>query len=102
MLRRSGHRTERQQKKLSLRFLQASTRAEPSRTNRNLNAVLDLTDDEQEVLFDVLARTKLASIVRAAHTVADRSDFPHGLPGCSTPTTPGPCSAWLTDFTRCS
>jgi hypothetical protein len=40
------------QKKLSLRLLQEATRAEPSRTNRILNAVLDLTDEEQEVLFD--------------------------------------------------
>jgi len=67
------------QKKLSLRLLQETTRAEPSRTNRILNAVLDLTDEEQEVLLDLLERTKLASIVRAAQTVADRSDFLHGL-----------------------
>jgi len=69
------------QKKLSLRLLQEATRAEPSRTNRILNAVLDLSDDEQEVLFDLLERTKLASIVRAAQTIADRSDFLHGLRG---------------------
>lgn len=69
------------QKKLSLRLLQEATRAEPSRTNRILNAVLDLSDDEQEVLFDLLERTKLASVVRAAQTIADRSDFLHGLRG---------------------
>ncbi len=69
------------QKKLSLRLLQEATRAEPSRTNRVLNAVLDLTDGEQEVLLDLLERTKLASIVRAAQTIADRSDFLQGLRG---------------------
>ncbi|MEU0723134.1 hypothetical protein [Streptomyces sp. NPDC006140] len=69
------------QKKLSLRLLQEATRAEASRTNRILNAVLDLTDDEQEVLLDLLERTKLASIVRAAQTIADRSDFLQGLRG---------------------
>lgn len=69
------------QKKLSLRLLQEATRAEPLRTNRILNAVLDLSDDEQEVLFDLLERTKLASIVRAAQTIADRSDFLRGLRG---------------------
>jgi hypothetical protein len=69
------------QKKLSLRLLQEATRAGPSRTNRILNAVLDLTSEEQEVLFDLLERTKLASIVQAAQTVADRSDFLHGLRG---------------------
>lgn len=69
------------QKKLSLRLLQEATRAEPSRTNRILNAVLDLTDEEQQVLLDLLERTKLSAIVRAAQIVADRSDFLHGLRG---------------------
>jgi hypothetical protein len=41
--------------------------------------VLDLTGEEQEVLLDLLERTKLASIIRAAQTVADRSDFLHAL-----------------------
>lgn len=41
--------------------------------------MLDLTTEEQEVLSDLLERTKLASIVRAAQTVADRSDFLSGL-----------------------
>ncbi|MGQ0776342.1 MAG: ATP-binding protein [Pseudonocardiales bacterium] len=67
------------QKRLSLRLLQEAVRAEPSRTNRILNAVLDLTAEEQEVLSDLLERTKLASIVRAAQTVADRADFLSGL-----------------------
>ncbi|WP_158581691.1 ATP-binding protein [Actinomadura spongiicola] len=67
------------QKELSLRLLQEATRAEPSRTNRILNAVLDLSEDEQEILTDLLERTKLASIIRAAQTIADRSDFLHGL-----------------------
>lgn len=69
------------QKKLSLRLLQEATRTEPARTNRILNAVLDLTDKEQQVLLDLLERTKLAAIVRAAQTVADRSDMLHGLQG---------------------
>ncbi|WP_371599971.1 ATP-binding protein [Streptomyces sp. NBC_00564] len=69
------------QKKLSLRLLQEATRAEPSRTNRILNAVLDLTDDEQQVLLDLLERTRLAAIVQAAQTIANRSDFLHGLRG---------------------
>jgi hypothetical protein len=67
------------QKKLSLQLLREATRAEPSRTHRILNAVLDLTTEEQQVLSDLLERTKLASIVRAAQTVADRSDFLNGL-----------------------
>ncbi|WP_426506732.1 ATP-binding protein [Dactylosporangium sp. McL0621] len=67
------------QKRFSLRLLQEAARAEPSRTNRILNAVLDLTPDEQQVLSDLLERTKLASIVQAAQTVADRSDFISGL-----------------------
>lgn len=49
------------------------------RGRRILNAVLDLTAEEQEVLSDLLERTKLAAIVRAAQTVADRSDFLSGL-----------------------
>lgn len=69
------------QKKLSLRLLQEATRAEPSRTSRILNAVLDLTDEEREVLDDLLERTKLASIIHAAQTVADRSDFLLALRG---------------------
>ncbi|WP_329793441.1 hypothetical protein V1227_16415 [Lentzea sp. DG1S-22] len=67
------------QKKLSPRLLQEATRAEPSRTNRILNAVRDLSEDEQEVLFDLLERIKLASVAQAAQTIADRSDFPDGL-----------------------
>lgn len=69
------------QKKLSLRLLQETTRAEPTRTNRILNAVLNLSEDEQEVLSDLLERTKLTSIVQAAQTIADRSDFLHALRG---------------------
>ncbi|MFD9735681.1 ATP-binding protein [Umezawaea sp. NPDC059074] len=69
------------QKKLSLRLLQEMTRAKPTRTNRALNAILDLSDEEQEVLIDLLERTELSSIVRAAQTIADRSDFLHGLRG---------------------
>ncbi|MDG5483344.1 ATP-binding protein [Mycolicibacterium gadium] len=69
------------QKRLSLRLLQQATRAEPSRTSKILSSVLDLTPDEQEVLVELLERTKLASIIRSAQTVADRADFNHGLRG---------------------
>ncbi|WP_158220777.1 ATP-binding protein [Mycobacterium lehmannii] len=67
------------QKKLSLRLLQEATRSEPAHTKKILSSVLELTDEEQEVLVDLLERTKLASIVRSAQTVADRADFIHGL-----------------------
>lgn len=67
------------QKRLSLRLLQEATRAEPSKTSKILNAVLDLTEEEQDVLAELLERTKLASIVRAAQTIADRADFLRGL-----------------------
>lgn len=69
------------QKKLSLRLLQEATRAEPARTNDILNAVLDLKDGEREVLLELLERTKLASVVRAARTIADRSEFLRRLRG---------------------
>ncbi len=67
------------QKRFSLRLLQEATRAEPSRTKKILNAVLDLSDDEQTVLAELLERTRLPLIVRTAQTVADRSDFIYGL-----------------------
>ncbi|SKD94037.1 histidine kinase [Mycobacteroides abscessus subsp. massiliense] len=67
------------QKKLSLRLLQEATRAEPSRTNKILTSVLDLSDEEQQVLVELLERTKLASIIKSAQTIADRADFIHGL-----------------------
>lgn len=67
------------QKKLSLQLLREATRADPARTNRILNAVLDLSSDEQKVLVDLLEHTKLASVVRTARTVADRSDALRGL-----------------------
>jgi hypothetical protein len=71
--------TEVQQRKLSLQLLQQATSAEPTRTNKILNAVLDLEEEEQEVLGELLERTKLTSIVQAAKTIADRSDFLGGL-----------------------
>ncbi|MGW0355825.1 hypothetical protein ACWDXV_16620 [Nocardia nova] len=70
---------DKKQKSLSLRLLQEATRAEPSRTRRLLDAVLDLSGEEQEVLSELLERTKLASIIRSAQTVADRADFIEGL-----------------------
>jgi hypothetical protein len=69
------------QKRLSLRLLQQATRAEPSHTRKILSSVLDLTPGEQEVLVELLERTKLASIIKSAQTVADRADFTHGLRG---------------------
>ncbi|MER7449387.1 ATP-binding protein [Nocardia beijingensis] len=69
------------QKRLSLRLLQEATRAEPSKTRKILDAVLDLSDEEQQVLSELLERTKLASIIRSAQTVADRADFLSGLSG---------------------
>lgn len=71
--------TEVTQRKLSLQLLQQATTAEPARTNKILNAVLDLEEAEQEVLSELLERTKLAAIVQAARTIADRSDFLGGL-----------------------
>lgn len=71
--------TEVQQRKLSLQLLQQAATAEPTRTNKILNAVLDLEEDEQEILSELLERTKLTSIVQAAKTIADRSDFLGGL-----------------------
>lgn len=67
------------QKKLSLRLLQEAIRAEPSRTKKILSSVLDLSDEEQQVLVDLLERTKLASIIKSAQTIADRADFIRGL-----------------------
>ncbi len=67
------------QKKLSLRLLQEATRTTPGNARRVLESVLNLNDDEQEVLVELLERTTLSSIVRAARTVADRADFLAGL-----------------------
>lgn len=67
------------QKKLSLKLLQEATRTKPSRTNKILASVLDLSEDEQQVLIDLLERTKLASIIRSAQTIADRADFIRAL-----------------------
>lgn len=69
------------QKKLSLRLLREATRSEPAHTNKILSSVLDLTAEEQEVLVDLLERTKLASIIRSAQNVANRADFLYGLRG---------------------
>ncbi|MBH0777428.1 ATP-binding protein [Nocardia bovistercoris] len=67
------------QKRFSLRLLQEATRAEPTRTKKILNAVLDLSEEEQSVLAELLERTRLPLIVRTAQTVADRTDFIYGL-----------------------
>ncbi|MFD5089914.1 ATP-binding protein [Amycolatopsis thailandensis] len=70
---------DRRQKELSLRLLQEAARAEPTRTGQMLTKVLTLSDDEQEMLVELLERTTFGSIVRSAHTLADRVDFLAGL-----------------------
>lgn len=69
------------QKKLALRLLQEATRSEPGHTKKILSSVLELTQEEREVLVELLERTTLASVVRSAQTVANRADFIHGLRG---------------------
>lgn len=61
---------------MSLRLLREATRAERSKTRKALQAVLDLSEDEEEVLLE---RTTLGAIVRTGQTIADRSDFLLGL-----------------------
>jgi hypothetical protein len=70
---------EPQQRRLSLQLLQQATASEPSKAGRILNAVLDLDEKSQEALGELLERTQLTSIVQAAKTIADRSDFLKGL-----------------------
>ena len=67
------------QKKLSLKLLQETVRSEPGRTRKILNAVLGLSEDEVGVLSELLERTHLGAIVRAADLVANRIDFVRGL-----------------------
>lgn len=68
-----------QQKELSLRLLQEATRSEPTKIRQIVSKVLTLSDDEQEIMIDLLERTTFGSIIRSAQTVADRADFVTGL-----------------------
>ncbi|MFP5309841.1 MAG: hypothetical protein ACLGIR_09745, partial [Actinomycetes bacterium] len=65
--------------KLSLGLLREAMRSDAAGTRRLLNAVLELTDDERNALEELLDRTELSKIVRAANTVAERLDFLLGL-----------------------
>lgn len=67
------------QKKLSLKLLQETVRSEPGRTRKILNAVLGLSQEEKDVLSELLERTHLGAIVRAADMAASRLDFVRGL-----------------------
>lgn len=67
------------QKKLSLKLLQETVRSEPAKMRKILNSVLGLTDEEKDVLSELLERTHLGAIVRAADMVAGRLDFVRGL-----------------------
>jgi hypothetical protein len=66
-------------KKLSLRLLREALRSEPVRTRKILEAVLSLTEEEQDVLAELLDRTRLTAVIKAAQTIADREDFVRGL-----------------------
>ncbi|MFG1645731.1 ATP-binding protein [Amycolatopsis sp. NPDC049252] len=70
---------DRRQKELSLRLLQEAARVEPTKTGQILTKVLTLSDDEQEMVVELLERTTFGSIVRSANTVANRVDFVAGL-----------------------
>lgn len=65
--------------KLSLGLLREAMRSDAAGTRRLLNAVLELTDDERDTLEQLLDRTELSKIVRAANTVAERLDFLQAL-----------------------
>jgi hypothetical protein len=66
-------------KKMSLRLLREALRSEPVRTRKILESVLNLTEEEQEVLAQLLDRTRLTAVIKAAQTIADRDDFVRGL-----------------------
>lgn len=67
------------QKKLSLRLLREAIRSEPSRTRQALEAVLDLSDDESEILAGLMDRTTLGSLIRSGGLTADRLDLLRAL-----------------------
>lgn len=67
------------QKKLSLRLLREAIRAEPSRARHALEAVLDLSDHESEILTGLMDRTTVGSLVRAGGLTADRVDLLRAL-----------------------
>lgn len=67
------------QKKLSLKLLQETVRSEPGRTRKILDAVVGLSDDEADILSELLERTHLGAIIRAADLVSNRIDFVRGL-----------------------
>jgi hypothetical protein len=67
------------QKKLTLRLLRESIRAEPGRLAAALSAVVQLNQAELESLDLLLQRISLGSIIRQSHKVADRLDFLEGL-----------------------
>lgn len=66
-------------KKLSLRLLRESVRSDPVHTRKILESVLSLTEEEQEVLSELLDRTRLTAVIKAAQTIADRDDFVRAL-----------------------
>ena len=72
-------KTGKTQKRLSLRLLKETLKAEPSRLRPALEAVLSLSEDEVGSLERLLQRTELGSMIRSAHRVADRLDFLTGL-----------------------
>ena len=67
------------QKQLTLRLLREALRSEPARLREALEAVVDLSEDDQESLQRLLKRTELGALVRAASKVNDRLDFVNGL-----------------------
>lgn len=67
------------ERRLALGLLREAVTSRSGRTREVLDAVLDLSEHEKEVLAELLERTTLGSIVRSSRTVADRLDFIHGL-----------------------
>lgn len=66
-------------KKLTMRLLRQALETSPSSLQTLLREVLDLPKWQQEDLVELLQRTKLASIIRAARVVTDRLTFIQSL-----------------------
>lgn len=72
-------KVEPENKKLTMRLLRQALETSPSSVQMILREVLNLPRHHQDELAELLQRTKLASIIRAAKVVSDRLTFVQSL-----------------------
>jgi hypothetical protein len=68
-------KTSTESKRLTMRLVRQALETNPGSLRRILQEVLDLNKGQQDDLAELLQRTKLSAIIKAAKTIADRLTF---------------------------